>query len=244
MNTVEAVALLGTNQSVSGVLEVEIEADGEVQTVLQTSCSILGQVIANGAFSNVPLEVPLTETVGDARYLRRDVSQSPTSADLNVIWNNIGLTVGDGSDVAAAISGAASPSGANPLATMADVGAGYDQSLNTTDAVQFTQLNVSDLTNTVSITPTGISLAGSFSSGIDAANLYFSNTTLSDASGLNMTGAGQKITFPSTNTLDDITNGISSTAGGAGTNITDIDYPTEVLITVNGVQYAVPARLV
>jgi hypothetical protein len=50
----------------------------------------------------------------------------------------------DGSDVAAAISGASAPSAANPFATLADAGAVFDQSLNTTDAVTFAGLTIPD----------------------------------------------------------------------------------------------------
>lgn len=161
LNTVEAVAFLGTKESTRGVLEVEVEAAGETQTLLQASCTILGQVISDGVYSTVPLATLLTEAVGDVRYLRRDADQATDPASLNQIWENItGSTTNPGVDIAGAIAGADAPSAANPFAVASDVQT-FDQTLNTTDAVQFLAVNFSN----------GTSLAkGTFDNGLSGSN--------------------------------------------------------------------------
>lgn len=273
VNTVEAVAYLGTKESTRAYLEVEISAGGEVQTVLQTSCTICGQVIQNGTYSVVPLETPLTQTVGDSRYLRRDGDQATDSTSLNQLWENLtGQTAVAGVDIAGALGAASAPSAGNPLATIADLGTPFDQTLNTTDAVNFlgvttgaggitfsdstvlTTANPFDqllnTTNSVSFTDVAatnnvtadnaIFTPGSVyvSGGLGGKQIEMSST------GLDMNEAGMRILFPTTNTLSDVNGGGGVATGSSGTYITSGDYPLEVLITVNGIQYAVPARTV
>jgi hypothetical protein len=95
----------------------------------------------------------------------------------------------DGSDVAAAISGAAAPSAANPFATLADAGAAFDQSLNTTDSVSFANVNAglgdfSDLAIGGSINYLGGSINFADSTTQSTAAVFFDqalNTTDSPA---------------------------------------------------------------
>lgn len=161
LNTVEAVAFLGTKESTRGVLEVEVEAAGETQTLLQASCTILGQVISDGVYSTVPLATLLTEAVGDSRYVRRDADQSTDPATLDQVWENItGQTTNLGVDIAGAIENADAPSAANPFAVASDVQT-FDQTLNTTDAVQFLAVNFSNATSLAK---------GTFDNGLGGSN--------------------------------------------------------------------------
>jgi hypothetical protein len=153
--TAEAVAYLGNESSKRAVLEIEVEAGGDVQTVIQTPCELLGQVIVTGALSPLVGDTPLGETTANARFVRRDVAQSPGAGELDVIWPNLGVSL-DGSDVAAAISGAAAPSAANAFATMADVGNPFDQSLNTTDSSNFLTVTATDGVTSTVLDETGI----------------------------------------------------------------------------------------
>lgn len=123
-NTAEVHSFLNGAESGDLVLEVMVETvDGE-QTILQTDCSIFSDVIDSGAVVPVPFSSCLDEAVANNRFVRRDIDQTPTTGDLNTIWLNLGVLAWLGSDVAAALNAAGNPSGANPLATMADISGG------------------------------------------------------------------------------------------------------------------------
>lgn len=142
LNTVEALAYLGTDERARCVLEIEVEAAGNVQTLLQTGCTLLGQVIYAGTFAPIPLTVPMSEAVADARFLRRDIDQSLDSTTRNQVWENLtGVTSPTGVDLVGALTNASAPTASNPFATLDDVGV-FNQSLNTTDAVIFTGLRL------------------------------------------------------------------------------------------------------
>lgn len=68
----------------------------------------------------------------------------------------------------------------------------FDQTLNQTDYPSFTGLAITGLS--------GISLSGSYSTGIDPGGCYFGNTVLNDATGLELQGIGQGVTFPDATT--------------------------------------------
>ena len=121
----------------------------------------------------------------------------------------------------------------------------FNQSLDTTDGVQF---GGGGFTVGDGALSTAVSLASSWNIAIQGAGL---DTTLSweglnigGTTGLTFSALGAKITFPSANTLDEVDNGGTVTTGGTGTTIKSDDYPEEIFITINGVQYAVPARVV
>lgn len=136
--TAEAVAYLGSESSKRAVLEIEVEAGGDIQTVIQTPCELLGQVIVSGALAPLVGDTPLGETVANNRFVRRDVAQSPVAADLDIIWPNLGVSL-DGSDVADAISGAVAPAAGNVFVTMSERNP-FDQTLNTGDSPIFTSV--------------------------------------------------------------------------------------------------------
>jgi hypothetical protein len=118
--TSEMLAYIGSDTSKSATLEVTITAAGDQRTVCQVPCFVANGVISSGAVGPVPIGTLLTEAVANARYIRRDAAQSPSGADLDIIWPNLGVSL-DGSDVADALSGAASPASGNVFATMADI---------------------------------------------------------------------------------------------------------------------------
>jgi hypothetical protein len=135
--TSELIAFLGSEAFKEATIEVSVTAAGQTRTMVQVPCTVANGVLSSGAVAPVPAGTILTESVANARFIRRDASQSPSGTDLDVIWPNLGVSL-DGSDVAAAISGAASPASGNVFATMADVGVNpFDQDLNTTDNVSF-----------------------------------------------------------------------------------------------------------
>lgn len=185
LNSVEAVAYLGTKESIRAVLEVEVKFSltpysSEVHTVLQVPCTICGQVIYTGVYATVPLETPLTQTEGDARYVRRDVDQAFDATTLDQVWENITQqTTVAGTDIAGAIGSANSPSASNPFATAIDVPT-FDQTLNTTDAVIFAGVDLG----------TGILSAGNIAT-VGTAEIYVGQ---GGPSLLTLTPTG--ITFP------------------------------------------------
>lgn len=195
--TSELIAFLGNLTIANARIEIIVEASGEQTTLVQTNCFVANAVVAAGAIGPVPVGTLLTETVANSRFVRKDIVDAPSGATQDILWQNLGVTL-DGSDTVAAINASNAPASGNPFATIADVTTS-NQSLNTTDAVSFANVNVTNGSASVLIDPVaGVSLSGSFSTGIDSANLYFSTLTLTEANGLNMGTAGQKIVFPDT----------------------------------------------
>lgn len=182
--TAEAIAYLGSESSKRATLELEVTAGSINQTLCQVQCDIVGEVIVDGAFAPVPLDVPLAESVANNRFVRRDADQTLDSTSKNQIWENLtGVTTPTGVDLVAALTGAATPSASNVFATMGDI-VTYDQSLNTTDSVQFSQVTAT----------TG------FLGPITASGA--SSTVSVDSAGLTMVGTDpMAITFPDTTTI-------------------------------------------
>jgi hypothetical protein len=156
--TSELIAFLGSEAFKEATIEVSVTAAGQTRTMVQVPCTVANGVLSSGAVAPVPAGTILTESVANARFIRRDAAQSPSGTDLDVIWPNLGVSL-DGSDVAAAISGAASPASGNVFATMADVGVNpFDQSLNTTDNVEFASIVIDDGTNKSGFYSEGIAI--------------------------------------------------------------------------------------
>lgn len=153
--TSEVISFLGSNATASAVLEIIVESAGITTTVCQVPCTIANGVISSGAVAPITFGVLLTESVADARYLRRDVSQSPSAGDLNIIWSNLGLVIGNGSDVADAINASDYPSVGNPFLTLSAGNAlfsgAFNQSLNTTDNVLFNYVSAPTLSGFLAI---------------------------------------------------------------------------------------------
>lgn len=118
--TAEAIALIGTSASAAAYIEVSVDVDDKHTTLVQSACTISNAIVSPGALEPVTAGVVLTESVANARFVRRDTAQSPSAADLDVIWPNLGVST-DGSDTAAAISNSNAPASGNPFATMADM---------------------------------------------------------------------------------------------------------------------------
>ena len=119
--TAECHQFLGGDSRKSTNLEVSMNVDGDQFTLLQTPCSVCADVVSSGAVIPVPLGTYLDESVANARFVRRDVSQSPDAATIDVIWSNLGVII-DGSDVADAINASPNaPTAINPIATLADL---------------------------------------------------------------------------------------------------------------------------
>jgi hypothetical protein len=82
--------LAGLDQR-SATMEVTCSVDGVVQTLLQTNCFVYSDVVSSGALVPLPLGVPLSESVANSRFVRRDVDQSPDSPTQEIIWGNLGV---------------------------------------------------------------------------------------------------------------------------------------------------------
>lgn len=181
--TSEMLAYLGSNGSVEATLEVTVTAGGEERTICQVDCLVANGVISSGAVAPIGIGTLLTEATANARFIRRDTAQSPTGADLDIIWPNLGVSL-DGSDVADALSAANSPASGNAFATISDLSTWFDQSLDTTSSVNFANITTggsltalialndvttisgktittNDGTDTLTILPTGITFGDS-----------------------------------------------------------------------------------
>jgi hypothetical protein len=355
--TSELIAFLGSNTTADATLEIIVEAAGVNTTVCQVPCTVANGVISSGAVSPISIGVLLTESVANARFIRKDLVDAPSTATQDILWQNLGVTT-DGSDTVAAINASVSPASGNPFLTVSDgdtrysaVGSNpFDQSLNTTDSPTFTGIIINDgdtgsygstsafigqivingagggidlgagtglsitfedatvqdtafipadyltvttaastyLTITtaastyalqssfdqslkttdspsfVSITAT-LSSGGASPVGLDSGGIHYADSTVQTTAFINdgtaswsanqiqltdlfsgtitITATGG-ILFTSGHSLKDVDSGGTVTTGGVGTAITAADYPAEIFITVNGTQYAVPARIV
>lgn len=258
LGTAEAIAYLGTKESQNAILEVQLDTAGQIQTLCQASCTVLGQVIADGAYAPQTLESAMSETVANARFVRRDTTQSPTDSEQDIIWSNLGVTAQDGRDVADAISASSTPTAANPFATVADLTPGYDQTLNTTSDVAFNSINVATtVTAAGNIASTGgwVAVQGSgYDTEYRHESISMAGTTVLNPTALLLTdGLGSisldvatGLTFVDGSTQESAPQYSASTvvSGGAGSNITSADYPHEITIIIGGVTYAMPARIV
>ena len=123
LNTAEVHQFLNGAASGDAVLEIMVQDGSGQSTLIQTTCTVIADLIDASSLVPVPGSTPMDEAVANARFVRRDEDQSPDASTLNQIWRNIGVSSG-GSSVSGAIASSNSPSSANPFATMADVGGG------------------------------------------------------------------------------------------------------------------------
>lgn len=153
--TAEAIAYLGSEASKRAVLELEVTAGSVTQTLCQVPCDLVGEVIVDGAFAPVPLDVPLAESVANNRFVRRDADQTLDSTSTNQIWENItGVTTPTGVDLAGALAGAAGPSAANVFVTMSENNP-FNQDLNTGDSVSFGSITCGSISTVADATVSG-----------------------------------------------------------------------------------------
>ena len=119
-STSECHQFLAGAEKKSTTLEVSISVDSKRYTLIQTPCNVFADVISDGVLEPLPLGTAMSEQVANARFVRRDTTQSPTATELNNIWLNLGVSK-FGTDVSDALSGSQSPGPANPFATLADI---------------------------------------------------------------------------------------------------------------------------
>lgn len=151
-NTPEALAFIGSETNKRAVLELEIEVDDKRQTLAQATVDINGDLILAGAFEPSSLSEAMSETVANARFVRRDQDQTLDATSKDQIWENLlGSTAVTGVNLVDAILSSNGPNSSNPLATLGDLAPAYDQSLNTTDSVAFAALTISGETKTGSL---------------------------------------------------------------------------------------------
>jgi len=140
LNTAEALAFIGSESLRRATFEVEIEVDGERQTLVQVSSDVSADLVLAGAFEPSSLEEALSETVANERFVRRDADQTLDATSKDQIWENItGVTTPTGVNLVAALTGASAPSGANVFVTSSAL---PNQSLNTTDGVNFDSVTI------------------------------------------------------------------------------------------------------
>jgi hypothetical protein len=183
--TSEIIAFLGNSTSASAILEIIVEASGVNTTVCQVPCTLANGVISSGAVSPITVGTILTESVANARFIRKDLVDAPSVATQDILWQNLGVSI-DGSNTVAAINNASSPSAGNPFATISQVGDSFNQSLNTTDSVSFQSVNSVD----------GFGVGGADVLFKDSLQLNddINTTSLDTVNGLNLGLGG--VTFP------------------------------------------------
>lgn len=251
LNTVEAVAFLGTDESRRAILEVEVSSGDEAQTLLQANCTLVGQVIYAGTFSPIQLDTPMSEAVANNRFLRRDADQTLDSSTKNQMWENlVGVSSPAGEDIVGALVGAVTPSASNPFLTASEVDI-FNQNLNTTDAVAFAGVNAGVL-EASSATVSGETKTGSFkiSDGTLPDKLFIStagvitSTTSASFTSVNIPGPssaldtvlsldalsfqGNVVVSPSNLYLNDTVNSVSMGATG-------ITFTAEASIVIGGI---------
>jgi hypothetical protein len=161
--TSELIAFIGNLASAQASLEISTTAAGLQTTLVQVGCNVSNAVVASGAIGPVPIGTLLTETVANARFIRKDTVDAPSTATQDILWQNLGVTT-DGSDTVAAINGAEGASAGNEFLTSSAGNARYaligsnpfDQSLNTTDSVDFNGITIAG--GVVGSSPTGLSI--------------------------------------------------------------------------------------
>jgi len=252
LGTAEAIAYLGTATAANATIEIQLEAGEEIQTICQTSCLIQGQVIADGAFAPQTLANALDETVANARFVRRDLNQSPTTGEQDFIWQNLGVNNAEGAGnlIAAALSTANSPTSINSFATLSDIGGlSFDQSLNTTDTPQFEGLTINTTgiilnANTYRVQGSGFDSAfGHDFVSMQSVNVLTPSTlSLSGLFGSLTADADTGITFIDSTIME--TRVVREAQATTAPGIDQTEYPSEVkVIDDTGTAYWIPARL-
>ena len=145
--TTEVIEFLGGAEKKQSTLEITFTVDDVPRTLVQSSCTIYASVVSPGALEPVPMGTVLTEEVANTRFIRKDIVDAPSTATQDILWQNLGLTT-DGSDTVAAMNSAEGASAGNEFLTSSAGNARYatigsnpfNQSLNTTDSVEFNSI--------------------------------------------------------------------------------------------------------
>jgi hypothetical protein len=273
LNTMEIELLLNGEATASAILEIEVDADGSRQTILQTPVTITNDLIDTDAYTLVQWG----EVIPLASVVRFDTSQTLTSPQKAQALTNIGAlgsadisgitTTQNGhntrigalealeltSDQRAAITGASLPSSTNVFAT-ASVLAGKADTSHTHTIANVTGLQTA-------LTSGKLDVGGS----VQSANVVGLSTSLaslqSQVNGKAPIGyipagiptANQQLALnasvsPSALnyylTKNDALASPTTQANPNTGNLTQTIYPLEVTVVINGTTYAVPARIV
>ena len=208
MNTGEVEEFLAGAESADAVLEVEVDVAGEIQTLVQTRARILNDLIETSSFTLVDMgEVMPVDSV-----VRYDTSQSLTAPEQETARLNIGaVSLGEVEDAydltnqptnneKAAMQYSVLPSQTNPFVTLSENNP-FDQSLNTTDDVDFHEIETTYLYVDGSINSTSLATGDINAENILANKIALVNTTSGNALEYNPAGDGYKVFIDSTGNL-------------------------------------------
>ena len=244
LNTAEVEDFLAGNVSDTAYMEVELDSSGTKKTILQTQVSVNNDLIDNDTYTTVTWGSVLPAD----SVVRYDTSQSLTSPQKAQARTNIGaidssvITPLTAKDVN--LEGRIVTLEASTLSTNTVNGLDTTTPLSSTNKVidaaslttaLATKANVSH-THTISdIT----SLSTELTNKADASHTHssFSNLTISTSI------TAPAFTLASSTVINDVTflKG-AGTQANTQTGITTTIYNTEIVVYVNGVRFAVPAR--
>jgi hypothetical protein len=288
LNTVEVENFLAGSSSATAIMEIEVETDGNRQTLVQTPVTITNDLIDDADYTIVErADVMPVDSV-----VRYDTSQSLTNEQKSQARTNIGalasvdgflgdvtdsinsldarVTVVEGLTITtnerSALNGSSSPSGSNVFVTTSVLTAGLGGKANTShnhttadvtgldtalggkaslthnhtiSNVTGLQTELDDINNAIS----GINVSGIIGlSSQDVKNAL--DATLYSPTGANPYTTREEITNAISTVITDtaVLKTDLSTQITAQTAIDTATYESEVIITINGVQYALVAR--
>jgi len=255
MNTAEVEDLLNGKSSVSASLELQLNVSSTISTLFQSNCTVVNDLIDNDLYTIVQLAdvMPVDSVV------RYDTSQSLTTPQQVQARANIGaisqadatatITTKDvelegrvatlegleiSSDQKAAITGASSPSATNVFVTQSVLTSATNGFLTTSSAIPQSQITglTTALAGFASVTQTW---SISSITGLSAQLAQYALTT--DLANISSTTIGT-LTIGSTLVLPSSVIQANSQSGSFTNGI----YTNEIIISVNGTNYAIPCR--
>jgi hypothetical protein len=284
LNTVEVENFLAGSSSATAIMEIEVETDGNRQTLVQTSVTIVNDLIDDADYTIVERgDVMPVDSV-----VRYDTSQALTTEQKSQARTNIGalasvdgflgdvtdsidsldarVTVVEGLTITtnerSALNGSSSPSGSNVFVTSSVLTTGLGGKANTTHnhtIADVTGLDTALGGKASSTHNHAISDVAGLQTELDDINNSISNINVSGIIGLSsqdIKNALDTTPYSSTatnwyTTREEVSATVTDTAVlktdlttqiTAQTAIDTTSYESEVLITINGVQYALVAR--
>jgi hypothetical protein len=289
LNTLDTELLLSGKTSADAYIEVEVEAGGNRQTLVQQTCTIVNDLIDTDSYTLVEWG----DVIPADSVVRYDTSQALTTPQQTQARANINAISGadiaslQSSDVAIdirvtnleingvftqderdAIQQSTTPSATNVFATQYDLTFGYAPLAHTHTASSVTGLtaalalksdtthqhtfaDVSGLQVTIDSLNSGKSNTGHTHAIADVSGLQTILNGL-NAGGVNAPSTAQKAAMDYSNspgqtnpfaTIEDVGAMVIGFSPYSG-NLTATLYPYEILITIQGTQMAVPARIV
>lgn len=286
LNTVEIENFLAGSSSATATMEIEVETDGNRQTLVQTPVTIVNDLIDDAEYTIVERgDVMPVESV-----VRFDTSQALTNEQKSQARTNIGavssldgflgdvtdsvnsldarVTVVEGLTITtnerSALNGSSSPSGSNVFVTSSVLTVGLAGKANSTHTHATSDITNLDTTlaGKASVTHNhAISDVTGLQGELDTINNEI--TALGGSTVIGLSSQDMKNALDSTLNFASATNWyttrleLASTIGDSAVLKTDLtpqntaqttidtnSYEKEVLITINGVQYALVARQV